>query len=152
MTATPIYLDHAATTPLRPEALEAMLPHLQGAFGNPSSAHALGRQARNALDEARERLAADLGAAPREVVFSSGGTGGVGGGEHSHEVVRRVAQQPALRAGGAGGRLVGGRCEPSGRRGPSGERRLFGGRGLVGHGSEGYRRKAPAVGGRTIAA
>jgi cysteine desulfurase len=74
MPATPIYLDHAATTPLRPEALEAMLPYLGGAFGNPSSAHALGRQARNALDEARERLAADLGAAPREVVFSSGGT------------------------------------------------------------------------------
>jgi cysteine desulfurase len=74
MPATPIYLDHAATTPLRPEALEAMLPHLMGAFGNPSSAHALGRQARNALDEARERLAADLGAAPREVVLTSGGT------------------------------------------------------------------------------
>ncbi len=74
MPATSVYLDHAATTPLRPEALEAMLPYLQGAFGNPSSAHALGRQARNALDEARERLAADLGAAPREIVFTSGGT------------------------------------------------------------------------------
>ncbi len=70
----PIYLDHAATTPLRPEALEAMLPYLGGAFGNPSSAHALGRAARNALDEAREQLAADLGGAAREVVFTSGGT------------------------------------------------------------------------------
>jgi cysteine desulfurase len=70
----PIYLDHAATTPLRPEALEAMLPHLGGAFGNPSSAHALGRAARNALDEAREQLAADLGGSAREVVLTSGGT------------------------------------------------------------------------------
>lgn len=74
MPATPIYLDHAATTPLRPEALEAMLPYLGGAFGNPSSAHALGRQARNALDEARERLAADLGGTAREVVFTGSGT------------------------------------------------------------------------------
>lgn len=70
----PIYLDHAATTPLRPEALEAMLPHLGGAFGNPSSAHALGRAARNALDEAREQLAAELGGTAREVVLTSGGT------------------------------------------------------------------------------
>ncbi len=70
----PIYLDHAATTPLRPEALEAMLPHLGGAFGNPSSAHALGRAARNALDESREQLAADLGGSAREVVLTSGGT------------------------------------------------------------------------------
>jgi cysteine desulfurase len=70
----PISLDHAATTPLRPEALEAMLPHLGGAFGNPSSAHALGRAARNALDEAREQLAADLGGTAREVVLTSGGT------------------------------------------------------------------------------
>lgn len=74
MPANPVYLDHAATTPLRPEALEAMLPFLQGAYGNPSSAHALGRQARNALDEARERLAADLGGTPREVVFTGSGT------------------------------------------------------------------------------
>jgi cysteine desulfurase len=74
MRAPPIYLDHAATTPLRPEVLEAMLPYLGGAFGNPSSAHALGRQARHALDEAREQLAADLGGAAREVVLTSGGT------------------------------------------------------------------------------
>jgi len=70
----PIYLDHAATTPLRPEALEAMLPYLGGAFGNPSSAHAFGRAARNALDEAREQLAADLGGTAREVVLTAGGT------------------------------------------------------------------------------
>ena len=69
-----IYLDHAATTPLRREALEAMLPYLGPTFGNPSSAHAFGRAARNALDEAHERLAAALGATAREIVFTSGGT------------------------------------------------------------------------------
>jgi cysteine desulfurase len=74
MPATPIYLDHAATTPLRPEALEAMLPFLGGVFGNPSSAHSLGRAARHAMDEARELLAADLGGSAREIVLTSGGT------------------------------------------------------------------------------
>jgi len=69
-----IYLDHAATTPLRPEALEAMLPYLGPAFGNPSSHHAWGRAARNALDEAHERLAAALGGTAREIVITSGGT------------------------------------------------------------------------------
>ena len=70
----PIYLDHAATTPLRPEVLEAMLPHLRGVFGNPSSAHAWGRAAREALDDAHERLARAIGAEARELVFTSGGT------------------------------------------------------------------------------
>jgi cysteine desulfurase len=69
-----IYLDHAATTPLRREVLDAMLPYLTDAFGNPSSAHAFGRTARAALDEAHERLARGLGGEPREVVFTSGGT------------------------------------------------------------------------------
>ncbi|MDQ6793213.1 MAG: cysteine desulfurase [Chloroflexota bacterium] len=69
-----IYLDHAATTPLRREVLDAMLPFLTEAFGNPSSAHAFGREARAALDEAHERVAARLGAEPREIVFTSGGT------------------------------------------------------------------------------
>ena len=69
-----IYLDHAATTPLRHEALDAMLPYLGEQFGNPSSPHSWGRRARAALDEAHERVAAGLGANPREVVFTSGGT------------------------------------------------------------------------------
>jgi cysteine desulfurase len=69
-----IYLDHAATTPLRPEVLEAMLPFLGGTFGNPSSAHAWGRAAREALDDAHERFARAIGAQAREVVFTSGGT------------------------------------------------------------------------------
>ena len=70
----PIYLDHAATTPLRREALEAMLPYLTEDFGNASSAHGFGRRARAGLDEAHEKVAAALGATPREIVFTSGGT------------------------------------------------------------------------------
>jgi cysteine desulfurase len=70
----PIYLDHAATTPLRAEALEAMLPFLGGEFGNPSSPHGYGRRARAALDEAHERIAAQVGAGPREIILTSGGT------------------------------------------------------------------------------
>lgn len=70
----PIYLDHAATTPLRPEVLEAMAPFLGGVFGNPSSGHAYGRAAREALDDAHERLAHAIGGDAREVVFTSGGT------------------------------------------------------------------------------
>jgi cysteine desulfurase len=69
-----IYLDHAATTPLRPEVLSAMLPYLTDHFGNPSSIHAEGRRARQGLDEARETVGRILGAKPREVVFTSGGS------------------------------------------------------------------------------
>ena len=70
----PIYLDHAATTPLRREVLDAMLPYLTDSFGNPSSAHGYGRAARAGLDDAHERVARALHAEPREVVFTSGGT------------------------------------------------------------------------------
>jgi cysteine desulfurase len=69
-----IYLDHAATTPLRAEVLEAMLPYLTDHFGNPSSLHTAGRRARQGLDEARETVASALGAKPREIVFTSGAT------------------------------------------------------------------------------
>ena len=72
----PIYLDHAATTPVRPEVLEAMQPFFGARFGNPSSTHRWGREARAALDEARERVARCLGALPDEVCFTSGGTEG----------------------------------------------------------------------------
>jgi cysteine desulfurase len=70
----PIYLDHAATTPLRSDALEAMLPFLTVDFGNPSSLHGPGRRARAALDDAHERVARAIGAEPREIVFTAGGT------------------------------------------------------------------------------
>src|SRR3954462_12098889 len=69
-----IYLDHAATTPLRREVLDAMLPFLTDDFGNPSSGHAFGRRARAALDDAHERIARQFGAEAREVVMTSGGT------------------------------------------------------------------------------
>lgn len=69
------YLDHAATTVVRPEAREAMAPFLDDAFGNPSGLHAVSRRAKNALEEARERAAALLGAErPLEIVFTGGGT------------------------------------------------------------------------------
>jgi cysteine desulfurase len=68
------YLDHAATTPLRPEAAEAMAPFLSGRFGNPSGSHSVARAARAAVEEARETVAAALGARPGEVVFTGSGT------------------------------------------------------------------------------
>ncbi|MGY0069907.1 cysteine desulfurase family protein [Streptomyces sp. QTS137] len=67
------YLDHAATTPMLPEAVEALTAHL-GVTGNASSLHAAGRRARRSVEEAREALAEALGARPSEVVFTSGGT------------------------------------------------------------------------------
>jgi cysteine desulfurase len=70
----PIYLDHAATTPVREEVLEAMVPFYGPRFGNPSSMHRWGRDARTALDEARERVAHCLGARADEICFTSGGT------------------------------------------------------------------------------
>ncbi len=69
-----IYLDHAATTPLLPEARKAMTPFLEALYGNPSSLHAAGQAARQALDDARDEIAAALGARAEEVVFTSGGT------------------------------------------------------------------------------
>ena len=69
-----IYLDYNATTPILPEAWEAMRPLMAEAFGNPSSAHAAGRKARQALEDARERIASLLGASPDEVTFTSGAT------------------------------------------------------------------------------
>ena len=69
-----IYLDHAASAPLRPEAFQAMVPYLKDAVGNPNAAHAAGRKQRSALEEARERIAACVGARPEEIFFTSGGT------------------------------------------------------------------------------
>ena len=70
----PIYLDHAATTPVREEVFEAMRPFFGPRFGNPSSTHRWGREARAALDEARERVAKCIGARADEICFTSGGT------------------------------------------------------------------------------
>ncbi len=101
------YLDHAATTPMRPEAVEAMLPFLTERFGNPSGAHPIARDARRAVDEARDIVADCLGCAPGEVVFTGSGTeadntaiAGVGGStvcsavEH-HAVLHAVERAEA---------------------------------------------------------
>lgn len=69
-----IYLDHAATTPVHPAVLDAMLPYLRDVYGNPSSVHAAGRAARAGVDLARDTLAGALECAPREVVFTASGT------------------------------------------------------------------------------
>ena len=71
-----IYMDHAATTPVRPEVWEAMLPYFSTEFGNPSSVYSWGRSARKALDSARDKVAALLGASASEIVFTSGGSEG----------------------------------------------------------------------------
>lgn len=76
MPQAPLYLDNAATTPVREEVFDAMRPFFGPKFGNPSSTHRFGREARAALDEARERLANCLGAHPDEVSFNSCGTEG----------------------------------------------------------------------------
>lgn len=69
-----LYVDHAATTPMRPEVAEAMRPFYSGTFGNPSGVHEISRRAKDALEEARERVAQILRCEPLEVVFTSGGT------------------------------------------------------------------------------
>ncbi len=91
--------DLAATTPVRPEVAEAMRPYLADAYGNPSSTHGVGRAARAALEEARERVAAALGARRGEIVFTGGGT------EADNLAVLGRSRAERL-AGGAGGVVV----------------------------------------------
>src|SRR5688500_11227321 len=69
-----IYLDNSATTPIAPEVLEAMLAYLSDKFGNASSIHFFGQEARAAVDKARHQVAALINARPAEIVFTSGGT------------------------------------------------------------------------------
>ena len=93
-----VYLDHAATTPLDPGVLDAMWPYLQREHGNPSSLHAAGRRAREAVEEAREQVADALGVSPLEVLFTSGGT------EADNLAVKGIAW--AARDRGAGNHVV----------------------------------------------
>lgn len=69
-----VYADHSATTPVHPEVLEVMLPYIKQNYGNPSSLHSWGRKAKSALENAREQVAALIGATPEEIIFTSGGT------------------------------------------------------------------------------
>ena len=122
MTTRVVYLDHAATTPVRPEVLDAMLPYLRDeAFGNPSSAHRFGRAARAGIEEAKGRVALAVDAEPNQVIFTSGGTeadnlavigaalasrdrGGRGAGRTAQRGERRAGRRPAsapCRADGA---------------------------------------------------
>jgi cysteine desulfurase len=88
----PVYLDHNATTPVDPDVLKAMLPYLGDEFGNPSSAHALGRRARDAIETGRAEVASLIGARPDEILFTSGGT------ESSNIAIRGAASHPARNA------------------------------------------------------
>lgn len=69
-----LYLDYAATTPMDPEVIKAMSPYFTDTFGNPSSIHSFGQQAKSAIEEAREKIASFLGAKTEEIIFTSGGT------------------------------------------------------------------------------
>jgi cysteine desulfurase len=89
---SPIYLDYNATTPVDPAVLDAMLPYLRGEFGNPSSAHGLGSRAHDAVEAARAEVAALIGAAPNEIVFTSGGT------EASNIAIRGAVRIDAARS------------------------------------------------------
>lgn len=103
-----VYADHAATTPLLPEALEAMLPWLMKGFGNPSSLHSFGREARKAVEGARSTVAECIGADPDEIFFTSGGTeannwvvkgteGGVVVSSYEHHSVLNAAESERQR-------------------------------------------------------
>lgn len=92
------YLDHAATTPLRAEALDAMLPYLRGEFGNPSGLYEAGRRAQAAIDQARATVAECLGARPSEILFTSGGT------ESINTAMAGMAH--AMRRAGAGSHVI----------------------------------------------
>ncbi len=88
-----IYLDHAATTPMHPEVWDAMKPFAFDVFGNSSGVHGVSRQAKNALEESRERIASLIGAQPMEVVFTSGGT------ESDNLALKGVAWNTSPRSG-----------------------------------------------------
>lgn len=100
-----VYLDHNASTPVHPDVVAAMLPYFSETFGNPSSVHAFGREAREGLDTARERIAGFLRVKPDEIVFTSGGTesdnfgikGLAGARGHGHIITSRIEHHAVLR-------------------------------------------------------
>src|SRR5687767_14714080 len=103
-----VYLDHNATTPLHPKAREAMLPWLGERHGNPSSIHRFGQVARNAVEEAREKVAALIGARSLEIVFTGSGTEGnnavmfgIASEEKTGHLVISSIEHPSIREGAA---------------------------------------------------
>lgn len=103
---TPVYLDNNGTTPVDPDVLKAMLPFLRNEFGNPSSAHALGGRAHDAVENARAAVAALIGASPDEITFTSGGTessnmairGSVRIDSRRRDIVTTAIEHPATEA------------------------------------------------------
>lgn len=95
MQSRTVYIDHAATTGVHPDVLEAMLPYFGPEYGNPSSTHAMGRAARAAVEEARERVAGVLGCRPSEVIFTSCGTESI-----------NLAIKGIVKAAGATGHII----------------------------------------------
>jgi cysteine desulfurase len=101
-----VYLDHNASTPVHPEVVAEMLPYFGEIFGNPSSIHAFGREAREGMDRARERVASFLSVSPQEIVFTSGGTesdnfalkGLAGARGKGHIITSQVEHHAVLRA------------------------------------------------------
>ncbi len=113
------YFDHNATTPVSPEALEAMLPVFTETYGNASSIHHFGQAARQKLDEARAQVAQALGASPEEIVFTSGGTESdnlavIGGSAGGHFITTTIEHPAVLQTAG---RLPGWSCVPVGASG-----------------------------------
>jgi cysteine desulfurase len=107
------YLDHAATSPVRPETSAAMLPWLTGRFGNPSGSHAVAREARRAIEEARDVMAEVLGVSPGGIVFTGGGTeadnlavSGVVGARPGTIVTTAIEHEAVLRAAASTGAEV----------------------------------------------
>jgi len=104
-----VYLDHNASTPVHPDVVQEMLPYFGERFGNPSSVHQFGREARDGMDTARERIARFLGAGPEEIVFTSGGTesdnlavkGVAAVKGRGHIVTSRIEHHAVLRTGQA---------------------------------------------------
>jgi len=100
-----VYLDHNASTPVHPDVVVEMLPFFAERFGNPSSVHAFGREARDSVDQSRERIAGFLGVAPAEIVFTSGGTesdnlavrGLALAGRRGHLITSRIEHHAVLR-------------------------------------------------------
>ena len=88
-----VYMDYAATTPMHADVVQAMIPYMSGMFGNPSSGHSFGQEARAAVEEARVQVASLLGAAGDEIVFTSGGT------ESDNLAVKGVAYATVCRPG-----------------------------------------------------